>query len=98
MASSSPLTEARAQSLQRLCALSDAHKAAAEEEEEGEEAAEQTATALSGNERFAMSINYVRVTGGSGAQGPKMDAQSTRWSRWARRSREMRRQGFRYRS
>ncbi|KAM0740530.1 hypothetical protein ACQRIT_005714 [Beauveria bassiana] len=81
MASSSPLTEARAQSLQRLCALSDAHKAAAEEEEEGEEAAaEQTAAALSGNERFAMSINYIRVTGGSGVQGPKMDAQSTRWS------------------
>ncbi|KAM3513395.1 hypothetical protein MY11210_002976 [Beauveria gryllotalpidicola] len=71
-ASSSPLTETRARSLQRLCALSDAHKAAA---------------APSGNERFAPSnINYIRATTGSGGEGQgPMDAQSMGRSRSARR-------------
>ncbi|KAM3508934.1 hypothetical protein MY10362_000904 [Beauveria mimosiformis] len=77
--SSSPLTETRARSLQRLCALSDAHRAAEDE-------VVAAAAAPSGNERFAPSnINYIRATNGSGVKGPKMDAQSMGWSRWARR-------------
>ncbi|OAA49016.1 hypothetical protein BBO_02061 [Beauveria brongniartii RCEF 3172] len=81
-ASSSPLTETRARSLQRLCALSDAHRAAEDEVA----AAAAAADAPSGNERFTPSnINYIRATRGSGGQGSKMDAQPMGWSRWARR-------------